>query len=140
MQLRTLVAIGLALTPLTHANAWTPFNPGITARLGPSLPKDSPAPASANEESSQSKSSTRAVVEKIDQSQGGLLNQQGLDVGNAKLNGKSTQTQSGALNKQERQVGVASDPAKADVTTKDLNQLQRGVLNNQKVHVGNAQQ
>ena len=140
MKLRTFVAIGLALSPLQHASAWTPFNPGIPVRLGPSLPKDAPSPSSANEASSQSKSSTKAVVDRIDQSQSGLLNQPGLDVGNAKLNGQSTQSQSGALNKQERKVGIAGDGAKADVTAKDLGQQQRGVVNDQKAHVGNAQQ
>jgi hypothetical protein len=131
----------LALAMASNAGAWTPFHSGAAARFGPSLPKDPPpSTSSGSTPAAQAPSTRKASVEKLDQSQSGLLNQQTVDTGNVRQTGKSEQSQSGALSRQLRIVGTENSGGKADVATKDVNQLQRGMVNDQKVSVGNAGQ
>jgi hypothetical protein len=138
MQLQALVALMLVAGGLPSALARMPFEADFGARLGPSLAKE-PPPSSASTSADKASTSTRAIVDKLDQSQSGVLNQQSTDVGNAKVI-KAAQTQSGALNKQQREIGIAAEGSKADVSAQDLNQQQRGALGNQKASVGNAGQ
>jgi len=133
----TAAAAGAAVAKL-------PFDSNASARLELSLSKDA-APgtasgAAASQPADKAALRTRSIAEQVNQSQTGVLNAQGTDVGSARIAGKATQSQAGTLNKQERQLGIAADGAKADVAARDVTQAQRGVLNDQKAHVGNAGQ
>jgi len=131
----TAGSAGIALAKL-------PFDSNVSPRLELSLSKAA-APGTASGQAQPAEKAavrTRSIAEQINQSQTGLLNAQGTDAGTARITGKATQSQSGTLNRQERQLGIATDGAKADVAARDVTQAQRGVLNDQKVHVGNAGQ
>lgn len=141
MKLQAFVSLMLLAGGLPSALARMPFEADFGARLGPSLVKEPPSasPSSGSTTADRASTSTAAIVDKLDQSQGGVLNQQSTDLGNAKVI-KASQTQSGALNKQRREIGIGAEGSKADVSVKDLNQQQRGALGNQKASVGNAGQ
>jgi hypothetical protein len=142
MKLQAFVSLMLLAGGLPSALARMPFESDFGARLGPTLAKDptpSTGPSSGSATADKASTSARAIVDRLDQAQGGLLNQQSNDTSNARMT-KATQSQSGALNAQQREIGTAAEGSKADVSVKDLTQQQRGTLGNQKVSVGNARQ
>ena len=142
MKLQAFVSLMLVAGGLPSALARMPFEADFGARLGPSLAKEPPSsssPGSGSTTADKASTSTKAIVDELDQSQASLLNRQSTDVGNAKVI-KASQTQSGSLNKQQREIGIATEGNKATVSVTDLNQQQRGALGSQKASVGNAGQ
>ena len=145
----TLTLAVLASALAAHATARHPFAPGIAVARGPTLateapaastaPATTPAPNASATAGTAARMSGITLVNKVDQAQTGLLNQQSAEIANTRSLGKSTQTQNGALNRQEKKLGVATEGNKADVTARDVNQTQRGFIGDQKVNVGNSQ-
>jgi hypothetical protein len=82
------------------------------------------------------------VIQKVDPTMKSLLNRQETDPNRAKSTASaasSGKTPTGMLNKQEKTVGAGVSGANAGDPSKEVHQLQRGLLNEQKVNVGVTQ-
>lgn len=167
-------------------SAASPFERGHRARLGPSLPHDSPPPATmsglsvppasapststatnatvpnatnaaaanatttaspapAPTAAQQATAVARSVMDKVDPATKSLMNRQVIDPKNpstATANpapNSALAPPSAAMNRQEKKLGAGVDSARADDSSRQVNQLQRGMLNDQKSSVGITQ-
>lgn len=153
-----LLVPALAASLMTDASAGSSFEPGMRVRFGPSLPKDEPAPsgpspsgpppsasapsAPATSAAEQATAVARSVVRKVDPSMKGLLRRQEMQPPGTRNPGgvaSPSQAQPSPTNRQEKRVGAGVNSAGGSDPSREVQQLQRGLLNDQKSNVGVTQ-
>ena len=144
------------------AGARALFEPGTRMTMGPTLAKDVPAAAPQTAPAptppapttaapampmptaaEQATAAARSVVRKVDPTMRSLIiRREEMDSNRAKTAGgaaPASQSQASPTNRQEKKIGAGADSAKGDDAAKEVQQVQRGLLNDQKVNVGVAQ-
>ena len=150
-----LAALGAGL--IGDASAGSGFEPGTRMTMGPTLSKDAPAAAAPTTPeptsapmpmptptaAEQATAAARSVVRKVDPTMRSLIiRRQEMDSNKARDAGGATpagQSQVSPYNRQEKKIGAGAESAKGDDAAKEVQQVQRGLLNDQKVNVGVTQ-